>query len=355
MRKLLSACLASCLLALPATWALAKGDKLQLKEGHPQEYVVVKGDTLWDISGRFLQKPWRWPEIWGINKQIADPHWIYPGDVIYLTWVDGQPRLQVKGDGKGDGRLQPRVRVTPLDSAIPAIALKDLNAFLSDNAVLEDELLRSTPYVIGNRNQSVIAGAGDRVYAKGSLEDTTEQQNIYRPAREYVDPITGELLGYELHKVAESRVSASNDDVISLDIIRSNMEIRVQDRVLPAPEGRVQSAFYPAAAPADAQGVILAVLRGVNKIGRYDGVAINLGQRDGIEPGHVFIVKTQGEQIKDPVSGAIVQLPSENAGTLMVFKSYDKVSYALMMTATNVMSVGDPIRSPDAGDEPDLR
>lgn len=345
MKKLLGICLASWLALSAPTHVQARADQLQLQEGYPQEYVVVKGDTLWDISGRFLKEPWRWPEVWDVNPQIDDPHWIYPGDIIYLTWVDGKPRLSKK---PGNSGIYPRARVSPLDGAIPAIPLKDLHAFLNDNVVLEEELLRDTPYILGGRNERIIAGAGDRVYARGNVDASHRMQNLYRPAKEFKDPVTDELLGYELFKVGEARLVAIEGDVASLDMVRSKIEVRVLDRVIPSYEGRIQSVFYPAPAPAVSEGFILSVLRGVEKIGRYDAVAINQGAREGIKPGHVYKVYTKGETIKDPVTQEMVTLPSEEAGTLMVFKAFDKVSYAVVMTARNVMSVGDRIRSPDS-------
>ncbi len=344
MKKLLSVCLTTCVLVFSSASVQAKGDQIQLRDGHPEEYVVVKGDTLWDISGRFLKKPWRWPEIWDVNKQIDDPHWIYPGDVLYLTWVDGKPKLRKKGND----RLQPRARVSKIENAIPAIPLKDLHSFLSDNAVLDDELLKTTPYVVGGRNERIIAGAGDRIYARGELDSSVKTQNIYRPAKEYIDRETGELLGYELHKVAETRVISTKEDVISLDVLKTREEVRVLDRVLPSPEGRVQSVFNPAPAPEFSEGYIMSVLRGVDKIGRFDAVAINQGFREGVQAGHVYKIFKRGESLKDPLTKETIELPSEEAGTLMVFKAYERVSYGLVMTATNVMSVGDKVRSPDA-------
>ena len=343
MKRLFGICLASWLTLSMPTQVQARADQLQLQENHPQEYVVVKGDTLWDISGYFLKKPWRWPEIWDVNPQIDDPHWIYPGDILYLTWVDGKPKLRLKNEN----RLQPRARVSKLDSAIPAIPLKDLYAFLSDNVVLDEELLRETPYVLGGRNQRIIAGAGDRVYARGDIDQQHYEQNIYRSAKEYIDPDTNELLGYELLKVAEARIHALNGDITSLDLIKTREEVRVMDRVIPSPESRIQSVFYPLAAPPEVQGQILSVLRGVTKIGRFDAVAINKGSREGLKSGHVFVVYARGETITDPLTKKKITLPAEEAGTLMIFKTFDKVSYGLVMTATNILSIGDTVRSPD--------
>lgn len=344
MKKIVGLCLASWLTFAAPQAAFARGEPVQLQAGHPEEYVVVKGDTLWDISGRFLTKPWRWPEVWDINPQIDNPHLIYPGDIIYLTWVNGEPKLRLKS---ADNGIYPRARVSKLDPAINAIPLKDLHAFMSDNVVLDEELLKDTPYVLGGRNERIISGAGDRIYARGVMDSEQRMQSIYRPAKEYKDPETDELLGYELNKVGEGQVVGIQGDIITLELDKTKEEVRVLDRVIPAPEGRIQSMFYPAPAPEESKGFILSVLRGVSKIGRYDAVAISQGERDGVQPGHVYQIFSKGESIKDPITEQTVQLPSEEAGTLMVFKSYEKVSYALIMTATNVISIGDQIRAAD--------
>jgi hypothetical protein len=343
MKQLLCGLLTAGLLFSSVAAAQTGQDQLQLKQDHPTEHVVVKGDTLWDISGHFLNRPWRWPEIWGVNPQIDNPHLIYPGDVIYLTWVDGQPRLGLR---PGDGRLSPQVREMPLEQAIPAISLRDINSFISDNLVVQDDVLEQAPYVVGGDNRRLITGAGDRAYARGKLVRDDRNQAVYRPAREYFDPVTGEFLGYELFKVADAVISAVQEDVISLDLQSSNEEVRATYRVLPTEETRIQSMFYPKPAPDGQEGLIIGLLKGVSSAGQYDAVVLNVGQREQIEPGHVFSIYRTGETIRDPVVNDTVQLPSEHAGILMVFKSFDKVSYGLIMRATNVISVGDEIRNP---------
>ena len=336
---------AACLLLGNPLQAEVRKDRIELAEGHPTEYVVVKGDTLWDISGRFLKSPWLWPDVWDVNPQIDNPHLIYPGDIIYLTWIDGQPRLSLK---RGVRKLSPQARVSPLDHAIPAIPLRDIISFLNDNVVVEQNLLEQAPYVIAGKNQRIIAGAGDRVYARGELVEDIPLQNLYRPAKEYIDPVTSELLGYELFKVADGRVfdKEADSQVVTLDLLKSNEEVRALDRVLPNDESRIESVFYPSAGPELDNAQILSVLGGVAKIGQFDAVALNIGKREGIETGQVFAVYNKGEVVRDPVTKETITLPSERAGLLMVFKVFDKVSYGLVMRATNVISVGDHLRAP---------
>lgn len=347
MNRMLCASLTAAILLLgsPAQ-AEVREDRIQLTEGHPTEYVVVKGDTLWDISGHFLKSPWKWPDVWYVNPQIDNPHLIYPGDIIYLTWVDGQPRLGLQ---RGVKKLSPQARVSPLDRAIPSIPLKDIAAFLNSNLVVDEDILEKAPYVIGGKNERIVAGAGDRVYARGVPVEDVAQQGVYRPARAYHDPLTNELLGYELDKVADGLITARDDEtqVLTMDLQDSfEKEVRVRDRVIPNDEQRVNSVFYPSAGPDLDNAVIMEVLSGIEQIGQFDVVALNVGQREGVETGNVFAVFNKGEVVKDPVTKEAVMLPSERAGELMVFRAFDKVSYGLVMRATNVIKVGDELRTP---------
>ncbi|UTW10764.1 LysM peptidoglycan-binding domain-containing protein [Marinobacterium rhizophilum] len=344
MKKLLCGLL-TCLLLLTVSVANAevRKDRIQLRENYPTEYVVVKGDTLWDISGRFLQHPWQWPDVWDVNPQIYNPHLIYPGDIIYLSWVNGQPRLSLRS---GVGRLTPKARVSPLDDAIPAIPLKDIIAFLSDHLVANEDLVNTAPYVVGGRNDSIIAGAGDRVYARGELKSDERLQAVYRPATEYRDPLTGEFLGYEMLKIADTAIPAQENDIITLDLRKTREEVRLLDRVLPIEESRIQSLFHPSAVPEGTEGLILSVLGGVAKIGQYNAVAVNVGARDSVEAGNVMSIYRTGENVRDPVTGERIALPDERAGLLMLFKVFDKVSYGLVLNASNVMSVGDKVFEP---------
>ncbi|WP_027858521.1 LysM peptidoglycan-binding domain-containing protein [Marinobacterium jannaschii] len=343
MKKLLCGLLTGWLLLAEPAAAEVRKDVLALREDHPQEYVVVKGDTLWHISGRFLQTPWRWPELWDINSQIDNPHLIYPGDVIQLVWVNGKPKLKLK---RGMVKLMPKARVTSLQQAIPAIPLRDIIAFLQENRVLEDDLYTRSPYVLGANNERIIAGAGDRVYARGELLDESPRQTIYRAAGEYYDPETEEFLGYELLKIADVVVADKKADVLTLDVRRSHKEIRILDRVVPTEEERIQSLFHPAPAPEKSEAKVLSVLGGVNDGGQFNVVAFNLGQREGLEPGHVFSIYRRGERIKDPVTRELITLPEERSGLMMVFRSFEKVSYGLVLHSSNVVSVGDSLREP---------
>lgn len=333
------------LLAAPLLTGSLRADEVRLAENHPERYQVVKGDTLWGIARRFLADPWRWPDLWYLNPEVANPHLIFPGDILRLVYIDGQPRLRVD---RGPRKLSPQIRRQPLEQAIPAIPLSEIKSFLSDNLVLEKRTLESAPYILGGVNDRIIAGAGDKVYARGQL--ASEAQNffgVYRPSTTYVDPDTGEFLGFETRAIGGGYLVNVEGDILSLKLKRTQEEVRVMDRVLPTQEEKIQSVFHPSAPDELVEGVILAVLGGVTQIGQYDVVVVNRGQREGLAPGHLLRVDKRGEVVRDPVTGERVRLPSERGGMVMVFKVFDKVSYALVVQAENVLGVLDRVRSPD--------
>ncbi|HHO69286.1 MAG TPA: LysM peptidoglycan-binding domain-containing protein [Gammaproteobacteria bacterium] len=333
-------------LALAVTSVFA--DQVVLKDGHPDRYVVVKGDTLWDISERFLDKPWLWPEIWYVNPQIENPHLIYPGDVINLVYVDGKPQLRVQR-GKATIKLSPRVRAERLDKAIPTIPVDAIQQFLSRPLVVgEDELARAA-YVVSSAGEHLITGAGDRIYVRGLKDEGYSRFNAFRPGSTYVDPETGEVLGFEAIYLGDGTVERYGDPS-TLSLIRTTREVNIGDRVLPITREDVQPYFQPHAPKAGLQGTIISVLDGVSQIGQYQIVVLNRGAREGVDVGTVLAVYQAGETIRDQVSGRkkdIVKLPDERAGLVMVFRTFDKVSYALVMKATSALHVGDRVKNPD--------
>ena len=196
------------------------------KEDHPDTYTVVKGDTLWDISGRFLRLPWKWPEIWHANPQISNPHLIYPGDVISLVYIDGQPRLMVNRGNGGTIKLSPQARVKPIAEAIPTIPLEAINSFLRAGRIIEDEaIINNAPYVIGGEAESVVLGAGNKVYARGNFSDNVPAYEFYRRGKTYVNPETGELLGIHLQEIGNGNVAAVEGDIATLNVTRSRQEV----------------------------------------------------------------------------------------------------------------------------------
>ncbi len=339
-------------LAIGTSWAedLAR----YLKPGHPDVYTVVKGDTLWDISGEFLSKPWLWPEIWQINPQIDNPHLIYPGDQIALVYVDGQPRLQLRrGDAGRTLRLtpsdtvslKPQIRSTPLESAIPAISLDAIQGFLVQNRVVEPGLLEASPYVVQGEGERLVLGAGDRVYVRGTLSDS-EGFSIVRKGPLYVDPETNEILGREATYIGLGNAVGQEDDIATLAVSSTREEIQIGDRVLPTEERRVDSSFFPSAPQGEVRGQIISVFSGVTQVGQYDVVVLNRGLREGMEVGNVLAIYKRGALARDRIANETIRLPSERAGLLMVFRTFEKLSYGLVLSTERPLAVHDEIRNP---------
>jgi hypothetical protein len=333
--------------AIAATGGLAQ----YLQPDHPESYTVVKGDTLWDISGRFLQKPWLWPELWRNNPQIENPHLIYPGDIVHLVWVDGEPRLDLQRGAPGyrmspgTDKLEPQVRATPLESAIPAIRLDAIEGFLVQNRVVMPEELQAAPYVLQGESERLVMGAGDSLYVRGVLP-ANESLSLVREGPVYVDPVTGEVLGMEATFVGLGDTISQERDVATVRLTQSREQVRIGDRVLPTEERRVDATFFPSAPAGEVVGQIISVFGGVAHIGQYDVVVLNRGEREGIEVGNTLAIYKLGAVAPDPVTREAVQLPSERAGLLMVFRTFEKLSYALVLQTDQPLAIYDEVRNP---------
>ncbi|PMR71276.1 LysM peptidoglycan-binding domain-containing protein [Halomonas heilongjiangensis] len=316
-----------------------------LQRDAPERYTVVRGDTLWGISGRFLRHPWQWPEVWQVNPQIRNPHLIYPGDVVYLYDCNGRPCLGLER-GQGEVRLSPGVRTTPHREAIEPIPLEAIQHFLREHRVIDDpDDLDELAYVVGADDHRLVSGAGDRLYARGHLEGNA-RVGLYRVGERYQDATSGELLGLELEHVGQARRERSEDDIVVLEVTSSRQEVRNDDIVLPLESRELITQFYPRPPDGEVDGRILAVPGGVRFIGRLQVVALDRGRRDGLEPGHVLMVEQQGELVSDPRTNEALRLPGEEAGLVMVFRPYEKMSYGLVMQATRTLSVGDRVHNP---------
>ena len=321
---------------------------VELKDGHPERYTVVRGDTLWDISGKFLSEPWKWPEIWHANPQIQNPHLIYPGDTLSLVYVDGQPRLVLdRGASRGTIKLSPRVRSTPMAEAIPTIPLEAINSFLLSNRIVDTpEQFEGIPYIVAGNAERVVSGAGDRVYARGKIDPASASYGIFRQGKTYIDPDTEEFLGINADDIGGANVVAQEGDVTTMALTRSTQEVRLGDRLFPTEERSITSTFMPSAPDREVKGLILDVPRGVSQIGQFDVVTLNKGKRDGLAEGNVLAVYKTGETVRDRVTGEMVKIPDERAGLLMVFRTYDKLSYGLILAASRQLQVMDKVQNP---------
>ena len=315
-----------------------------LNETVPKQYRVVEGDTLWDISDLFLRDPWMWPEIWHANQQIANPHLIYPGDLIRLVYVDGRPKLVVSRSR--DKKLSPSIRTEDRDGAIEALPLDIINNFLSKNRVTNTAELEGAPYVLGGYEPRLLMGMGDDLYARGDFTRNQLNYGVYRPGDAYIDPVSGEILGVRAEDIASARIKAVDKDIGTLGVTRSKGEIRLRDRLLNREERALPPDFHPRAPSQEIRGQVINIEGGVRIGGALDVVSINRGDRESLKAGDTLAIYKAGEWIKDPVAKNQVRLPDERIGLLMVFYSYEKMSFGLVMEADRQLDVGDLVRNP---------
>ncbi|MEM9101307.1 MAG: LysM domain-containing protein [Pseudomonadota bacterium] len=336
---------------------------VELKPNYPETYIVKKGDTLWDISSMYLTDPWLWPEIWHVNPQVPNPHLIYPGDILTLVYRDGQPvvlRGRPVPTSSSDRleRLEPRARLISEGGAIPTIPLDEIKPFLVGAQVVSEEELDTAPYVLSSDGRRLIMGVGDRIYVRGIATDKSEY-SFFRKGQDYRDPESGELLGTEAIHLGNGKV-VRRGDPSTITLEEQRQEIIVGDRLIPTNDMHLRSNFMPKPAPNGLNSKIIAVYDGVTQIGQYHTVVLNKGERDGMQVGHVQRVWQTGETIEDKIGeressgffdfnlgGEEVKLPDEPAGTMMVFRTFEKVSLAIIMEATKPMHVFDTGRAPN--------
>lgn len=362
MRKFLISLMISSAFLTPV-WA---ADDI-LRSDHPDHYIVQQGDTLWSVASMFLTDAWLWPDIWELNPTIENPHLIYPGDELSLTYKEGQPRLNLKRGPAGrtvrmspgmsaknpaneTTKLEPRIREIRLASSIPAIPLDSISSMLTKGRIVNPEVLASAPYVLAGQTDRLIFGAGDSFYARGNWDDQTKIYGIYRKGNTYVDPNTKEFLGFEAIELGLAQVLKTDADMSTLTIISVREDVRIGDRLLPTEETRVDSTFYPSSPEQQVNGIIMNVIGGVTQVGKNDVVVINRGEDVGLRSGNVLAIYRSGKLIKDRYSQEgfrdQVRLPSERAGLLMVFRVFDKMSYALILRTQEVLRVDDEVRNP---------
>ncbi|MDX1432406.1 MAG: LysM domain-containing protein [Gammaproteobacteria bacterium] len=346
---------------------LAFAQSVELNPDHPTRYVVKKGDTLWDISAHFLVEPWRWPEIWQINPQVHNPHLIYPGDELALFYRDGQPVIQITRRGEpgdtGDGvarrqvgprtvKLTPEARVTARDDAVPTIPIDVLRPFLDRPRVLGQGEFESAPYVVSVGRENLLASLGQRVFVRGIQPEQGARFGVYRQGQVYRDPSRDdEVLGFEAIHVADALVEKSGDPATVL-LLTNTREVRAGDRLFPVSQDRVVTNFMPRAPKEQVDALIISVVDGVTQIGENDIVVLNRGTRDGMAEGLVLGIFQSGDRVRDvwatqdQATPVFVDLPEQRAGTVMVFRPFERVSYALVMQATRAMHVHDAVKNP---------
>jgi hypothetical protein len=340
----------------------------------PERYVVQKGDTLWDISGMYLKDPWYWPEIWYVNPSIRNPHLIYPGDVLYFSYVDGKPRVSL--EAAGTTRLSPEMRTSDLTGAIRAIPYDLLMNFVGRPGLLSKDDVKDRPYVVGMRDRHIVGSSANEVYARG-LEDPAAgtRYNIMAVGEELRDPDDGDLLGYIGHFAALGEVIQTTGAVVPVEksifkrerdeplthlrVVETGREIMQGDRLFPA-QADIGADFAPSAPSNEAiRGQIIAIVDGVSVAGKYQVVAINRGTKHGLVPGNALSVFYRGEMLRDPydrkgwsaytASYDKVRLPDERSATILLFTVKGRISYGLVVQSTQIIRKGDFIAHPKFG------
>ncbi|WP_180001335.1 MULTISPECIES: LysM peptidoglycan-binding domain-containing protein [unclassified Acinetobacter] len=331
-----------------------------LKANAPNVYVVKKGDTLWDISKRFLKNPVRWPEIWASNKHVKNPHWIFPGDRLLMCDYQGRPIIgKDEGDGcdgiisryLGSTSLQPQIRVESLNNTIPVIPLEHIKQWLERYTLMAPDSVQGTPYILGTADQRVLAGKGQKVYVRGNGLVVGQRYAVYREAEPYVfTDANGKkyTAALELQQVASGIAVRSEGEVTTLELTDSyNAEVRRGDRVLAEYDPMLPTLFYPTNAESIVPGgQIVRVLGSIGTAARHSVVTLDRGTAHGVQTGHVFSVNQKGEVVTDPKTKERVQLPGERIGQVMVFKAFDQLSYAYVLDSELPIKVGAGIRPP---------
>ncbi len=318
--------------------------RVPLAEGHPDDYTVQVGDTLWDIAATFLKDPWYWPEVWYVNPQIENPHLIFPGDTLALVYVGGQQRITttMRGD---TFRMSPSARTTPLNEAVTSIPYEQISAFLSKGLVLEKGQVDRLPYIVATRGDHMMAAAGNNIYVRGgAATQPGTRYSIVHVGDQLVDPDDKKVIGFQGIYVGEG-LMARGGDPATVALTDTNREALNGDRLIPETVD-IPLNFFPKAPDIQIDGRIISVVDGVSMIGQFQVVVMNRGARNGLAPGDVLTVFQSGEVVQDRVEGGKVKLPDEEAGTVMVFKVYDRIGYGLVMEATTPIHVLDAVRNP---------
>jgi hypothetical protein len=323
-----------------------------LRPDAPMNYTVKRGDTLWDISAVFLRDPWFWPEIWQINPQVENPHLIYPGDVLSLAvGAGGDARVFISQ--YSGARLQPRLRSDPLDGPIDTIPFSAISAFLSKPSVISKDQALQAPYILAFRDEHMIAGSGHEVYVKDLNAQLNQRYAVMHVGPPIRDIGSREILGYQAAYVATAVVN--NPGQISKAVLTETAREALEGDRLISQESDVPLTFTPHAPTSTIDGQIIAVTDGAEQIGTYQVVVLNRGSSHGLSPGAVLAVDQKGAVVRDRYGGApwkkksfakTVQLPSERAGTLIVFKTFDRISYGLVIGARGNMQVADRVYNP---------
>lgn len=361
--SIVTARIAGALLAAGLVAAPAQAADCQFRPNAPDQHVVVRGDTLWDISGRFLEHPWCWPQVWGMNRdEIRNPHWIYPGQIVYFDRANRRLSLTRPGSGDGAGlngtiKLSPQLRTEGLGKdAIRSIPTGAIEPFLTQPLIVEADELEGAPRIAAAAATRVFLGKDDKVYVRGDIKDGTSFQ-VFRPGFPVKDPETGKLLAYEAHylgTVRLSRKAGAANEAHTFVVASSKQEMGVGDLLMPAPPTPIQSYVpHPPEVVVDAR--VASIYNGVTYAGQNQVVTINRGSVDGLDIGSVLQLYHLGKTVSDPTGKRSmlgmrtekIKLPDEQYGTLFIFRVFKHISYGLIMQVTEPVEVGDVAKSPE--------
>lgn len=351
------------------TWAT----EIQINPSHPDQYTVVAGDTLWDISNKFLIHPWQWTELWNKNSPTKNQPPIYPGDTLYFSMINKDPLIRLSKNkpqthsqshngcilnyediknGRSEfatsdtGKLLPCIRESSIKQAINLIPANSIAQFLTFPKVVSENELNQAPYVLDIAGEHLIAGSGDKLYVRSITRSDSPLYSIYRAGETYISPDTDEILGYNAEYIADTRLEKIGNPATLL-IIKSNSEIRRGDRILPTLKNDITVNYFPRPPEIAINGSIISVLGGISQIGLHDVVVIDKGTRDGILTGHELTIYQNGKTMNDqysPIKNDIIKLPDEVAGTLLIFRPFERVSYALIMKANKAIHILDKVK-----------
>jgi len=337
--------------------------RCQFLPNAPDQHKVVRGDTLWDISGKFLQNPWCWPTVWGMNKEeIRNPHWIYPGQIVYFDRAAGRLRL---GSPAGEGgsnvatdpsglptvKMSPQNRMQPVrnSEAITTIPSGVIEPFLSQPLIVQEDELKAAPHIMATQEGRVYLSKGDKAYVRGDLKGGTSFQ-VFRPARPLRDPETRKVIGHEsayLGTVKLEREASAAGEVHTFVVVNSREDIGEGDRLLPVPPTPILN-YVPHAPDSKVDARVVSIYGGVTHAGQNQIIAINRGKADGLDLGSVLQLYRAGRMAKDRTGDRnTVALPDEKYGTVFIFRLFDNIAYGLVMQVTDAVRTGDAARSPE--------
>ena len=348
-----------------------KHTAIRVKKSHPRKYIVKEGDTLWDISSQFLRDPWYWPEIWHKNRQVQNPHLIYPGDELTLIYVNGQPQISVNETPQQVSpqevtppvirtkitsdhpalrmvKLSPSIRKQGIDADVFTIPGDAIRQFLTKPRVVTKEELEEAPYILASDDNHLIMGQDNIVYIRGELDKDRVRFTVFRPGEELIDPETDNVFGFEAIYAGEVHIKKYGDPAIG-QLTSSTREIRIGDRLLAVDKSKIDNLYYPRPPDHEVKGQIISLHDALFGIAKYQIAVINRGSRDSLEIGHLLETQSAGDDVKDNYSlrqRGNIRLPDVRSGLMMVFRVFDKVSYGLILESTLVINNHDVVTTP---------